>query len=105
MRINNIPPHLLFSSMAADNREKPHKRQDSERKDSVELSNASPPNEMAGYGRNIGISKVQDIRNKVESGYYLTPKFAEILADRLIKHQGFLAQLGLTVYGEGSENS
>jgi len=91
--------------MAADNREMPHKWQDSERKDSVELSNAGPPNEMGGYGRNIGVSKIQDIRNKVESGYYLTPKFAEILADRLMNHQGFLAQLGLTAYGRGLEDS
>ncbi|MCP4634754.1 MAG: hypothetical protein GY855_17640 [candidate division Zixibacteria bacterium] len=49
----------------------------------------------SGYNRNSGISKIDVIRNKIDSGYYFSDDFNKIFVKSLINCQQFLTDIGI----------
>lgn len=90
--INNIPriiPFIKVSRSGSGLKKLP------KTDDWLVVSKNRPINEARAYSKEDGITKIQDIKDKINSGYYSTEEFNKRLANKLIDNQSFLNHLGV----------
>ena len=59
-------------------------------KDTVELSASGTEKLNTGYTKDMKISKINIIKNRIKEGYYFTSSFDDKLADSLMNNRKFL---------------
>ncbi|MBD3233477.1 MAG: hypothetical protein GF315_07100 [candidate division Zixibacteria bacterium] len=59
------------------------------------VSKNRPIKQARAYSKEDGITKIQDIKDKINSGYYSTEEFNKRLINKLIDNQSFLNHLGV----------